>query len=261
MRKLYLVLSTQLKRQDYFLQHLKKMGARLMERPEEAEGILVIGGDGAMLRAIHTFYKLEIPFLGLNFGHIGFLMNKPKDATIKEILAGDVDYVSNRLLQADLYNRLGRIGRRFAFNDFYFERSSTAATNVKVAIDGIERLKSLICDGIIVASAAGSTAYNASAGGVVLPIDSSSMVLTGISPYLFNYWKTSQLSGDSKIELTALNISLRPVRFIADGIEIPEITKAIIKYSGKKVKIGFTQSENFKEKTLNIQFLRRRGKV
>lgn len=261
MRKLYVVLSMMLKRQDYFLQYLKKMGAQLMESPEEAEGILVMGGDGAMLRAIHTFYELEIPFLGLNFGHIGFLMNKPEDVIIKEILAGDVDYVSNRLLQADLYNRLGDVGRRFAFNDFYFERSSTAAANVKVAIDGIERLKSLICDGIIVASAAGSTAYNASAGGVVLPIDSNSMVLTGISPYLFNYWKTSQLSGDSRVELTSLNISVRPVRFIADGMEIPDVTKAIIKYSEKKVKIGFAKSENFKEKTLNIQFLKRRGEI
>lgn len=255
MNKLYLVAPAKSRRQYYHLRHLKKIGARLMENPDQAEGVLVMGGDGTMLRAIRKFYSCEIPFIGLNFGHIGFLMNKPNASVLKEIAADKIDFVSVRLLCADLYDRFGKkLGREFAFNDFYFERASVSAANIRVVIDGVERISPLICDGVIAASAAGSTAYNASAGGVVLPISANSMVLTGISPYLFNFWRTSQLSGDSKVELAALDIDKRPIRFLADGVEIPNVAKAIIKYSAKKVKIGFAKSEKFREKVLNLQF-------
>lgn len=228
----------------------------LASRPSRADAILVLGGDGTMLGAIRRYRHLGIPFYGLNFGHIGFLMNKANEETLDEILAHSVQEISMKSLEARLYDASNsHIKDELAFNDFYFERTSAQTANIAVSVNGIQRFDPyLICDGVIVATAAGSTAYTVNASGVVLPIGTNSMVLTGICPSIIHNWKSSQLAGDSHITLEALGTKKRPVRFLVDGVEIPKVAKVEITYSEEEATIVFINSNIFQEKVLALQF-------
>lgn len=224
----------------------------------EATGILVVGGDGAMLSAVDHFRKMEIPFCGLNFGHVGFLMSEPTDQALTEIAEGDTNSVSVRLLHAHTFDQNDRaVGSnpKPAFNDVYFERASSQAAHLRVTVDREIRFDPLICDGALVCTPAGSTAYNASAGGVILPIETGAMVLTGICPAIFHHWRSTPLASDTTVILEALETDERPVRFIRDGQEIRGAVKAIIYYSQQYVELKFAKSQNFREKVLRAQFL------
>jgi NAD+ kinase len=254
MKKVFLVTRSGLAEADLF-RVSAPYGLELVPRPELAEGILVMGGDGTMLKAIRAHRTLGVPFLGLNFGHIGFLMNEARPEVLGEIVAGAVELVPVRLLQADLQNPQGQhLGRELAFNDCYFERTSTQTVRMRISVNGKVRFESLTCDGVLVSTAAGSTAYNASAGGMILPIQTNALVLTGICPALFHRWRSSQLAADARITLEPLDTAGRPVRFLVDGIEIAGVTKADIGYSECVVRIGFAASQNFYEKVLRLQF-------
>ncbi len=234
----------------------KKIKSKLeiVESGQKADFILVLGGDGAMLNAINKYYKLKIPFAGFNFGHLGFLLNEAKTGVLEEILAGKFDTVESNLLEAKLYSFHQKLKTVLAFNDFYFERKTPQTARIEISVNGTVRFETLVCDGVIVSSPAGSTAYNASAGGKILPIDSRHMVLTGICPALFHNWRSAQLSHNSTICLNIIDTELRPVVFMADGREIAGVTKAEIKYSKQKVKILFARSQDFREKFLRLQF-------
>lgn len=240
-----------------FKKHLKDMATWEIDKADE---ILVLGGDGLMLSAINEYWQKDIPFCGLNFGHLGFLMNEPTEKNLLEIINGETHSVYPRILKAILTGKKGRAAWTYAFNDFYFERNGIQTANIRVSIESSEGSSKvvfdpLICDGVIVCSQAGSTAYNASAGGVVIPIETEAMVLTGICPAIFHHWKTTPLSKDFSVTLEPLDIQLRPVRFLADGKEIPEIVKATIKYSERKVHLKFAKDKSFREKFLQSQFL------
>ncbi len=235
---------------------VKKIKSRLeiTKDPSNADFILVLGGDGTMLTAIKKYYPLHIPFVGFNFGHIGFLLNESKESVLDEIITGDFDTVESRLLKAELFNGDKKLRSELAFNDFYFERSTPQTCRIEISVNSKIRFEKLVCDGTIVATPAGSTSYNASAGGKILPIDSRHLILTGICPALFHNWRSAQLSHNSVITLTALDTDRRPVAFMADGQEIAGVTKAKIKYSKQKVKILFASSQDFREKFLRLQF-------
>lgn len=222
---------------------------------DESEIIMVCGGDGAMLRAVRQYYQLRIAFCGLNYGHIGFLMNSPKLKILDEIAQEDFESIEINLLKAKTYNRDEKeLGFEYAFNDFYFERASTQTAKIRIMVNDKVRFNPLICDGVIICSSAGSTAYNASAGGHVLPIGTNNLVLTGIVPAPFHNWHTIQLSSDAEVIFEAVETDQRPVRFIVDGIELSDVFKAKIKLSRKSVNILFAKSEDFREKRLRSQF-------
>lgn len=222
---------------------------------KKAEAIFVIGGDGAMHEAIRRHHQFGVPFYGLNFGHVGFLMSKPTSSVLKQIISGRVNQIQGRLLKADLFDCRGNMIKRvLAFQDFYLERSNVATANIKVTVNGKVRFNPLICDGVIISTPAGATAYTASAGGIIPPLDSRLLVLTGASPALFHGWRTTPLSEDSVVEIEALNTNHRPVRFLVSGKKVPGVTKAVIRYSDQYVSLGFARSENFREKVLRLQF-------
>jgi len=208
-----------------------------------------------MLKAIRIFQEYQIPFSGLNYGHIGFLMNRPDVENLEEILRNEAAVISVNILQAGLYGKTGEyIGKEYAFNDFYFERSTHQTVNIRISVNGKIRFDPLIGDGVIVCTSAGSTAYNASAGGVIMPIGTNSMVLTGICPAVFHYWRTSLLAAESNVILEPIETDKRPVRFVADGLVRTGVAKAKISYSERYVKIAFVGSQDFREKVLNLQF-------
>jgi len=228
---------------------------KIVRDPASAKFLIVFGGDGTMLKNIRLYRELNLPFFGLNYGHVGFLLNAPTTATLDDLLHNRLTVISSQMLQAVLYDKNGeKIGTEFAFNDFYFERSTLATAKIRVSVNSKVRFDPLICDGAIVASAAGSTAYNAAAGGIILPIGDNSMVLTGICPAVFHRWRSIQLDAESKIILEAMDFNKRPVRFLVDKMEIENVVKAEIGYSDKTVRLLFANSQDFREKRLEFIF-------
>lgn len=235
---------------------------RLTTHPSQAKKILVLGGDGTMLKAIRQYGVNEIPFCGLNFGHIGFLMNEYLFNSLKQIMAGKLNYITVPLLQAKLFNRHDQeIGLAYAFNDIYLERKTPNTAKIKISVGPEIYFDPLFCDGVIVSSAAGSTGYNASAGGVIVPIETNSLIVTGICPAIFHRWKSSQLAPNSKITIKAVELDKRPVRLVADGDEIERAAKAEISYSDKTVQLAFLASQDFRRKVMDLQFHNLKGGV
>lgn len=229
--------------------------ATVSKTPEEADMLIVLGGDGSMLTAIREYTCNQLTFTGLNYGHIGFLMNKACLETIEEILQGRTSLVSVNILQATMFAENGKkIGTEFAFNDFSFERSSPQTAKISVIVNGTTRFNPLIGDGVIVSSSAGSTAYNASAGGAIIPIGTNSMVLTGICPAVFHYWRTSQLAFDSTVILEPMETEKRPVRFVADGRVKKDVARVKIGYGKRIVRLAFAKSQDFRQKVMDLQF-------
>jgi NAD+ kinase len=227
----------------------------LVTETKHADLILVLGGDGTMLKAIRQHGVKGIPFCGLNFGHKGFLLNEYKRGVLTQIIKDNLEYITAPLLQAKLFNRHGQeLGFVYAFNDIYLERSTTNTAKLHITVGQIIRFDPLIADGIIVSSAAGSTSYNASAGGKVVPIGTNSLILTGICPAIFHQWKNCILAADSVITITATELDKRQVRLVADGEEVKTAVKAVISYSDQKVKIAFVTTQNFRSKVLKLQF-------
>lgn len=260
MKQVLLVTRDGLDQDEPIIQSVKSRFEVVLD-PDDAEVVCVIGGDGTMLDAIREHQDLGVPFLGINRGHIGFLMNNPEKSVLEEIASGEIRYVDLRLLGIELSREDGEFaGWVTAFNDFYIERASTQTAHLRVTVNGQVRFDPLICDGIIVSSPAGSTAYNAAAGGATLPPDSRALVLTGICPAVFHNWRSGILQENSIITIEALDVERRPVRFMTDGVEvgygqlIPTLTKAHVTFTNKTVQIGFVNSQDFSKKVADLQF-------
>jgi len=222
---------------------------------KKAESILVLGGDGTLLQTVRRFRKFGKPFFGLNFGHVGFLMNEPIEKAIRELAIGETSLITVNLLEAMICDQRGRsLGREEAFNEFYFERAGTQMAHLEVRVNRKARFLPLFADGIVVCTPAGSTAYNAAAGGQVLPVENKAIVLTGICPAVFHHWRSSILPADSVIEIAAVEPKKRPVRLMADGIKIPGAARIVVRSSDSIVRLGFVRSQDFREKVLRLQF-------
>lgn len=241
--------------EDY-KEYLRKH-ADLVSRADRADAILVLGGDGSMFHAIRRHHQRGLPFFGVNFGHVGFLMTARKKKFLKDIIAERVHFIETRMLQADLYDVNGEFLRReVAFNDFYFERSTSAIANMSIAIKGKVRFELLRCDGVIVATSAGSTAYNGAVGGIILPIESRDIALSAIAPALSQGWHNAHFSEGSSITLKAERSGKHPVRFLADGKHIRDVVRAEISHSDIMIRIGFANAYDFIENRLLVQLQR-----
>ena len=255
MEKFYVVVKNDSLWDCQLLKDLKKQ-ALTTDNINEAKAILVFGGDGTMLRAIRKFWKRGLPFAGLNFGHVGFLTNESTEQVLSEIISGQQKTVSVRLLQADLYGKeWEKLGQEIAFNEFYVEKTELLQTaKIRVTVDLRVRFDPLICNGILVSTSAGSTAYNASASGEILPIEAEEMVLTGIAPARLHRWRSSILPKDTQVLLEAVDAEERPVTFVSDNKILLGVAKARIYYSNFSVKLSFAVSQDFREKILNLNF-------
>jgi NAD+ kinase len=239
--------------ENYFPKYATKV-----EKPAQADLILVVGGDGTMLKAIRTLRKFNKPFCGLNFGHLGFLLNEPGHATVtlSDICEDKVEIIKVRLLEITQNYSNAKSKTFYAFNDLVIERTKPQTAKIKIMIDAKTYFDPLTCDGVIVSSAAGSTSYNGSAGGIVVPINTNSIVLTGICPAVFEKWNSSLLPEDSFIQLEPVEREKRPVRFIADGQRLPNCQDLTVQLSDKTVSLMFLTTLNFRQKVMGLQFRR-----
>jgi len=181
-----------------------------------AQVIVALGGDGFMLQTLHAQTGRDVPVYGMNCGTIGFLMNAYSPLGLPERLAAAEETVINPLsMRAE--NTRGKVTQALAINEVSMLRQGPQAAKLRVIIDGRERLEELVCDGALVATPAGSTAYNYSAHGPILPIGADVLALTAMSPFRPRRWRGAVLPRAAHVRLEVLEPEKRPVMADADS--------------------------------------------
>ena len=221
---------------------------------EKADFIIPIGGDGFLLKNLHDFNHLNIPFFGINYGSIGFLMNSKIDKNLESIIEKSQETILKPLeMQGKDINN--RPFNSIAYNEVSLMRQTHQAAKIKIEIDKVERMKELICDGILVSTPAGSTAYNLSAHGSIIPLDSNLLALTPISAFRPRRWRGALLQQKNKINFNVVDFRKRPVSVTADNKEFRNIKSVNIQSSVKKYcKILFDGNHSMEERILKEQF-------
>jgi len=197
-------------------------------KPQEADVIVALGGDGFMLATQHRFMNSGIPVYGMNKGTVGFLMNEYSETGLKKRLAQAVE---NRIqpLVMIAEDSKGKLHRHKAINEVSMLRQSYQAASLKIVIDGKVRLESLVGDGVLVATPAGSTAYNLSAHGPILPLDAPLLALTPISPFRPRRWRGALIPAKSEVEIIVLEPQKRPVNAVADHYEVKSVRRVVVR--------------------------------
>ena len=181
-----------------------------------AEVIVALGGDGFMLQTLHAAHGQRLPVYGMNCGTIGFLMNAYAVEGLAERLAAAEESVINPLaMRAE--NARGKVTEALAINEVSLLRQGPQAAKLRVSIDGRVRLEELVCDGALVATPAGSTAYNYSAHGPILPIGSDVLALTAMSAFRPRRWRGALLPRSAVVRFDVLEAEKRPVMADADS--------------------------------------------
>ena len=221
---------------------------------EEANVIIVIGGDGFLLKNIHQYNELKKPFFGINYGSVGFLMNSKINNDLKYIVENSQENILKPLeMKATNINK--EIFYSTAYNEVSIMRQTHQAAKINIEINEIERMKELICDGLLVSTPAGSTAYNLSAHGSIIPLDSNLLALTPISAFRPRRWKGALLQQNNKIKFNVLDFKNRTVSVTADNNEFRDIQKVEIQSSNKnQCKILFENDYSMEERILKEQF-------
>ncbi|MBU6298302.1 MAG: NAD kinase [Alphaproteobacteria bacterium] len=222
--------------------------------PEKADIIVALGGDGFMLQTLHAFLDHGKPIYGMNLGTIGFLMNEYNESDLPDRLAkAEQAKVHPLRMRA---TTAGKPVDGLAFNEVSLLRQTRQATKLRILVDGKVRISELICDGVLVATPVGSTAYNLSAHGPILPIDSALLALTPISAFRPRRWRGALLPHNARVRFEALETEKRPVSAVADGLEVRNIVSVDV---AEDRSIGmvmlFDAGRNLDERILTEQFI------
>ena len=222
--------------------------------PELADIIIPIGGDGILLKSLHDFNELDKPFFGINYGSVGFLMNSSSNKDLNTVVKNSksTDLKPLKMTAVDEDNK---IYDSIAYNEVSLMRQSHQASKFQIKINDTTRMNELICDGVLVSTSAGSTAYNLSAHGSILPLDSKLLALTPISAFRPRRWRGALLSEKNIIKVKVINFIDRKVSVTADNIEFRNIKEVTIQSSkDKNCKILFDKDHSIEDKILNEQF-------
>jgi NAD+ kinase len=222
--------------------------------PEEAEVIVALGGDGFMLQAMHANMNSGKLIYGMNRGSVGFLMNEFHVPWLHErIEAATPETI--RPLEMTAVDVTGATTTAYAINEVSLLRQSYQAAKIGISIDGKLRLDELICDGVLVATPAGSTAYNLSARGPILPLDAPLLALTPVSPFRPRRWQGALLPSSATVDLEILEPEKRPVNAVADHNEVKSVISVrIAEALSSNVTILFDADHSWDERILAEQF-------
>lgn len=222
---------------------------------EHAKIIIALGGDGFMLETMHRFYNQNVMIYGMNLGTVGFLMNRyQKDNLIERLSEATVVELHPLIMQCQTTNH--EMFSAIALNEVALRRQTRQTAKIKVWVDGIVRLEELVADGILLSTAAGSTAYNLSAQGPIIPLDSNLLALTPICAFRPRRWKGALLPHTSEIVWEALDPETRPVCVEADFTEILNVHRVCIKEDRTQaVKLMFDPDHHLEERLIQEQFL------
>jgi NAD+ kinase len=234
---------------------LRRLSARYGNvAPTEADVIVALGGDGLMLQTLHRFMGAHLPIYGMNRGSVGFLMNEYREEELPERLAcAKVNMIYPLRMRVTLSD--GEIGKALAINEVHLFRRTYQAARLRIIVDGQVRLEELVCDGVLVATPAGSTAYNLSVHGPILPINSSLLALTPISPFRPRRWRGAVLPSSAKVTIEVLEPQKRPVSAVADHSEFRNVLKVeVAEERGIGLRLLFDPGHELDERVLAEQF-------
>lgn len=222
--------------------------------PEQADVIVALGGDGFMLNTLHSTMDLEAPVYGMNRGSVGFLMNDYHEEDLLERIAETKKAVINPLRMI-AFDAMERKREALAINEVSLLRERGQAAKIRVLIDGKEMLDELICDGILVATPAGSTAYNLSAHGPILPIRAQLMALTPISAFRPRRWQGAILPWDTHVTFEILEQAKRPVSATADHVEVRDVSRVEVSAASEiELELLYEPGRGLEERLLQEQF-------
>ena len=222
--------------------------------PEDSQVVVALGGDGLMLQALHRFVSTGKPIYGMNRGSVGFLLNDYHEADLRQRLAA-AELTTIHPLRMLARDSGGKAYKAIAFNEVSMLRQRYQAAKLRIAVDGQTRLDELICDGVLLSTPAGSTAYNLSAHGPILPIESELLALTPISAFRPRRWRGAILPHAAKVTITVLEAEKRPVAAVADHLEVRNVAEVEIAEDRKRsAKILFDPGHSLAERVLHEQF-------
>lgn len=226
----------------------------ITKRRMGADVIVVLGGDGFMLQTLHKYMRMKLPFYGVNCGTVGFLMNEPSLEDLPERIE---NARCSTLYPLHMYamRKTGKSSQALAFNEVSLFRQGRQAAKIRVTIDHVVRLEQLIADGLLVATPAGSTAYNFSAGGPIIPLDSKLIALTPLVPFRPRRWQGALLPHDASMSFSIVEADKRPVNAVADFTEIEDVTEVVVSEQ-RKLGVGllFDPEHKLEERIIKEQF-------
>ena len=208
-------------------EHATASAARLVERygnasVADAEAIVCLGGDGFMLETLHETMGRNIPVYGMNCGSVGFLMNALVEDDLPRRLS-EAQAAILHPLRMHAVTQSGAVEEAVALNDVFLFRQSRQAGKIRITVDGRVRLSELVCDGVLLATPAGSTAYNLSAHGPIVPLSANLLPLTPISAFRPRRWRGALLPSDVDVHFEVLEPEKRPVAAVADFTEVRDV--------------------------------------
>ncbi|NCF63490.1 MAG: NAD kinase [Gammaproteobacteria bacterium] len=222
---------------------------------DDADVIVALGGDGFMLRTLHRFLPADLPVYGMKLGNVGFLMNRFHE-----------DSLQNRLQQASIVElnplcmlavtEAGNEATALAINEVSLLRQLNQAAHIRILVNGSVKVEDLVCDGVLVSTAAGSSAYNLSAQGPILPLGSEALALTPISPFRPRRWRGAVLPSSVRVRFEILDYYKRPVSATADAQEIRNVISVdVFEEKNVTLKLMFDPDHSLEQRILDEQFL------
>lgn len=221
----------------------------------QATHIVALGGDGFMLQTLHNSRDLGLPVYGMNCGTIGFLMNSYAEDDLPGRLEAAGEEVLNPLvMRAETAS--GELAEGLAINEVSLLRAGPQAAKLRISVDGRLRMEELVCDGALVCTPAGSTAYNYSAHGPILPIGSDVLALTAIAAFRPRRWRGALLPKSAVVRFDVLQPDKRPVRADADSLSVPDVLSVEVRSDPTvRHRILFDAGHGLEERLLREQFL------
>lgn len=221
----------------------------------EADVIVALGGDGFMLQTLHATQSLSLPVYGMNRGTVGFLMNAYSDENLKQRLAEAEEAVIHPLaMKASCVD--GCTHEALAINEVSLLRAGPQAAKLEIIVDGKQRMEELVCDGALLATPAGSTAYNYSAHGPILPIGADVLALTAMAAFRPRRWRGALLPSSATVQFNVLDPVKRPVMADADSRSVENVVSVVIRSEPKiSHRILFDPGHGLEERLIREQFV------
>ncbi len=223
--------------------------------PQEANVIVALGGDGFMLQTMHDFLDLNKPIYGMNRGSVGFMLNEYNEEGLEERLSKAIE-AKIHPLRMIASNADNIETKALAINEVSLLRETRQSAKIKITIDEKVRMRELVCDGVMVATPAGSTAYNLSAYGPVIPINARLLALTAISAFRPRRWRGALLPHSAEVVFEVKEPEKRPVSAVADHTEVRNVsTVKIAEATEVTINMLFDEGHSLEERIIQEQFV------
>jgi NAD+ kinase len=222
---------------------------------EKAEVVVALGGDGLMLETLHATLDHPVPIYGMNRGTVGFLMNEYGEVDLPARLErAEATVIHPLTMRAERVD--GQTVEAIAINEVSLLRETRQAAKIRISVDGRVRLEELVCDGVLIATSAGSTAYNLSAHGPIIPLGAGVVALTPISAFRPRRWRGALLSHNAEVTFEMIEVEKRPVSAVADYTEVRDVARVVVRENRDiDLTLMFDPEHNLEERIISEQFL------